>query len=204
LAEEQGLIHQIGAWILREACHELQRLQVRYPVQPPLNMSINISSRQFSQQDLVGILSEILLETGLDPHSVILEITESMIMENINASVATMNRLKKMGVQIYIDDFGTGHSSLSYLQLFPVSAVKIDRSFINKVTANGKNLEIITHIVSLAKSLNFEVIAEGVEMEHQLANIKKLHCGFGQGFLFARPMAENAIDLWIQEQKRQM
>ena len=204
LAEEQGLIYQIGSWILHEACRELKLLQVRYPAQPPLNMSINISSRQFSQQDLVNILSGFLAETGVDPHSVILEITESMIMQNVNAAVDTMNRLRNMGIQIHIDDFGTGHSSLSYLQLFPVSALKIDRSFIKKLTANGENQEIITHIVALAKSLNFDVIAEGVEMEHQLANIKNLHCGYGQGFFFARPMAFNAIDVWMQEQKHQI
>ena len=202
LAEEHGLIYQIGAWILHEACRELKMIQVRYPSQPPLNMSINISSRQFSQQDLVGMLSGFLTETGVDPHSVILEITESMIMQNVAAAVETMNRLRTMGVQIHIDDFGTGHSSLSYLQLFPVSALKIDRSFINKLTTNGENQEIITHIVALAKSLNFDVIAEGVEKEHQLANIKNLHCGYGQGFFFARPMASNAIDVWMQEQKR--
>ena len=201
LAEEQGLIYQIGAWILHEACRELKLLQVRYPAQPPLNMSINISGRQFSQQDLIGILSGFLTETGVDPHTLILEITESMIMENVEAAVETMKRLRNMGIQIHIDDFGTGHSSLSYLQLFPVSALKIDRSFINKLTANGDNQEIITHIVALAKSLNFEVIAEGVEMEHQLVNVKNLHCGYGQGFLFARPMAFNAIDVWMQEQK---
>ena len=203
LAEEHGLIYQIGAWILHEACRELKLLQIRYPAQPPLSMSINISSRQFSQQDLVDILSRFLTETGVDPRTLILEITESMIMENVGAAVETMNRLRKMGIQLHIDDFGTGHSSLSYLQLFPVSALKIDRSFINKLTANGDNQEIITHIVSLAKSLNFEVIAEGVEMEHQLANIKNLHCGYGQGFFFARPMAFTAIDVWMQEQKRQ-
>jgi diguanylate cyclase (GGDEF)-like protein/PAS domain S-box-containing protein len=204
LAEEHGLIYQIGAWILHEACRELKLLQTRYPAQPPLNMSINISSRQFSQQDIVEILSGFLNETGVGPHSVILEITESMIMENVEAAVATMNRLRKMGIQLHIDDFGTGHSSLSYLQLFPVSALKIDRSFINKLTANGANQEIISHIVALAKSLNFDVIAEGIEMDHQLANIKNLHCGYGQGFLFARPMAFNAIDVWMQKQKRQM
>jgi EAL domain-containing protein (putative c-di-GMP-specific phosphodiesterase class I) len=204
LAEEQGLIYQIGSWILHEACRELKLLQVRYPAQPPLSMSINISSRQFSQQDLVGVLSGFLTETGVDPHSVILEITESMIMENVNAAMETMNRLRGMGIQLHIDDFGTGHSSLSYLQLFPVSALKIDRSFINKLTTNSNNQEIITHIVALAKSLSFDVIAEGVEKEHQLANIKNLHCGYGQGFFFARPMAFNAIDLWMQEQKPQV
>ena len=204
LAEEHGLIFQIGDWILREACRELKLLQIRYPAHPPLSMSINISSRQFSQQDLVGILSLFLAETGVDPHTLILEITESMIMENVDAAVETMNRLRNMGILLHIDDFGTGHSSLSYLQLFPVSALKIDRSFINKLTVNGDNQEIITHIVSLAKNLNFEVIAEGVEMEHQLANIKNLHCGYGQGFLIARPMALHAIDVWMQERKRHL
>ncbi|MGE5172863.1 MAG: putative bifunctional diguanylate cyclase/phosphodiesterase [Betaproteobacteria bacterium] len=201
LAEEHGLIYHIGEWILHEACRDLKMLQIRYPVQPPLSMSINISGRQFSRQDLVGILSRFLAETGVDSHTLILEITESMIMENVGAAVETMNRLRSMGIHLHIDDFGTGHSSLSYLQRFPVSALKIDRSFINKLTANGGNQEVITHIVSLAKSLNFEVIVEGVEMEHQLANIKSLHCGYGQGFLFARPMSFNAIDVWMQEQK---
>jgi len=203
LAEEHGLIYQLGDWILHEACRELKLLQMRYPVQPPLSMSINISSRQFSQQDLVGILSRFLMESGVDPHTLILEITESMIMENVDAAVETMKRLRNMGIRIHIDDFGTGHSSLSYLQLFPVSALKIDRSFINKLTTNGENQEIITHIVSLARNLNFEVIAEGVEMEHQLANVKNLHCGYGQGFLFAPPMAFHAIDVWMREQKSQ-
>jgi diguanylate cyclase (GGDEF)-like protein len=201
LAEEHGLIYQIGDWIMREACRELKLLQVRYPAQPQLSMSINISSRQFSQQDLVGILSQFLAETSLDPHTLVLEITESMIMENVDAAVETMKRLRNMGIHLHIDDFGTGHSSLSYLQLFPVSALKIDRSFVNKLTTNGENQEIITHIVALAKNLHFEVIAEGVEMEHQLANIRNLHCGYGQGFLFARPMAFNAIDVWMREQK---
>ncbi len=202
LAEEHGLICQIGEWILREACRELKLLQIRYPAQPPLSMSINISSRQFSQQNLAGTLSRLLSETGVNPNTLILEITESMIMENVDAAIKTMKELRSMGIHLHIDDFGTGHSSLSYLQLFPISALKIDRSFINKLTADGDNQEIITHIVSLAKNLNFEVIAEGVEQEHQLANIKNLHCGYGQGFLFARPMAFDAIDAWMQQRRQ--
>jgi diguanylate cyclase (GGDEF)-like protein/PAS domain S-box-containing protein len=200
LAEEQGLIYQIGSWILHEACCQLKLLQVQHPTQPPLSMSVNISSRQFSQQDLAGLLTGLIAETGIDPRTLILEITESMLMENVDAAVETMKRLRNMGIKIHIDDFGTGHSSLSYLQLFPVSALKIDRSFINKLTTNGENQEIITYMVSLAQSLNIDVIAEGVEMEHQLAKIQNLHCGYGQGFLFARPMAFQAIDTWMQEQ----
>jgi len=150
------------------------------------------------------MLSGFLTDTSVDPNTLILEITESMIMENVDAAVETMKRLRSMGIRLYIDDFGTGHSSLSYLQLFPVSALKIDRSFINKLTSGGENQEIITHIVSLAKSLNFDVIAEGVEMEHQLANVQNLHCGYCQGFFFARPMDFNAIDAWMQRQRQKV
>jgi EAL domain-containing protein (putative c-di-GMP-specific phosphodiesterase class I) len=201
LAEETGLIYHIGEWILHEACRELKLLQVRYPVQPPLTMSINISSKQFTQQDLVSKLSGFLTETGVDPHTLALEITESMIMENVDAAVETMNQLRNMGIHLHIDDFGTGHSSLSYLHRFPVDALKIDRSFINKLSADGANREIVTSIISLANSLHCDVIAEGVEMEHQLSNIQELHCGYGQGFLFARPMAFNDIDAWMRGQK---
>ncbi len=202
LAEENGLINQIGEWILHEACRELKRLQVHYPHQPPLTMSINISSKQFAQQDLVNMLSGFLAETEVDPHSIALEITESMIMENVDAAVETMNMLREMGIQIHIDDFGTGHSSLSYLHRFPINALKIDRSFISKLTADGSNKEIITSIISLANSLKVDVIAEGVEMEHQLSNIRKMECGYCQGFLLARPLAENDIDAWMQQQKQ--
>jgi diguanylate cyclase (GGDEF)-like protein/PAS domain S-box-containing protein len=202
LAEENGLINHIGAWILHEACRELKVLQMRHPMQPPLTMSINISGKQFTQQDLVSMLSDFLTEADVDPRTLALEITESMIMENIDAAVETMNGLRDMGIQIHIDDFGTGHSSLSYLHRFPINALKIDRSFISKLTANGANQEIITAIISLANSLHVDVIAEGVEMEHQLSNIRKLDCGFCQGFLLARPMAVNDIDAWIQQQKQ--
>ncbi len=202
LAEENGLISQIGEWILHEACRELKRLQVQYPHQPPLTMSINISSKQFAHQDLVSMLSGFLVETEVDPHSIALEITESMIMENVDAAVDTMNVLREMGIQIHIDDFGTGHSSLSYLHRFPINALKIDRSFISKLTADGSNKEIITSIISLANSLKVDVIAEGVEMDHQLSNIRKMECGFCQGFLLARPLAEHDIDAWMQQQKQ--
>jgi diguanylate cyclase (GGDEF)-like protein len=202
LAEETGLINHIGDWILHEACRELKRLQIRNPMQPPLTMSINISIKQFAQQDLVSKLSEFLAETEVDPRTLALEITESMIMANIDAAAETMNRLREMGMQLHIDDFGTGHSSLSYLHRFPVNALKIDRSFISKLTTDGANKEIITSIISLAKNLHVDVIAEGVEMDHQLSNIKELNCGYCQGFLIARPMAEDAIDAWIHEQQQ--
>jgi diguanylate cyclase (GGDEF)-like protein/PAS domain S-box-containing protein len=202
LAEENGLIVPIGEWILHEACSGLKLLQERYPAQPQLTMSINISSKQFVQKDLVSKLAGFLKETGVDPKCLALEITESMIMENVDAAVETMTQMRDMGIRIHIDDFGTGYSSLSYLHRFPVNALKIDRSFIKKLAADGSNKEIILSIISLAKSMNFDVIAEGVEMEHQLSKIKEMHCGFGQGFLFAHPMGMGDINRWLQNQKQ--
>ncbi|MBL0226037.1 MAG: EAL domain-containing protein [Geobacteraceae bacterium] len=202
LAEETGLIVKIGEWILREACRELKRLQLRIRSEPPLKMSINISGKQFSHENLADIVAGVLEETGIAPHTLAIEITESMLMEHLEVAITTMNRLRAMGVDIHIDDFGTGYSSLSYLQSLPIDALKIDRSFINKLTALGNNQEIITSIISLAKSLNFEVIAEGVETDHQLNQIKEMNCQFGQGFLIARPMPPAAIDAWIETERQ--
>ena len=119
-------------------------------------------------------------------------------MENVEMAVETMNQLRSLGVQIHIDDFGTGYSSLSYLHRFPIDAIKIDRTFIKKLAADGKNKEIILSILSLASSMNFEVIAEGVEMNHQLLNMQKMHCHYGQGFLFSVPMPPGEIDGWVK------
>jgi EAL domain-containing protein (putative c-di-GMP-specific phosphodiesterase class I) len=201
LAEENGLIRPIGEWILQEACRGLKRFQERNPAEHPLTMSINISGKQFSQKDLVDKLAGFLQETGVDPQCLALEITETMIMENVDAAVETMTQLRDMGIHLHIDDFGTGHSSLSYLHRFPVNALKIDRSFIKKLAADGSNKEIILSIISLAKSMNVDVIAEGVEMEHQLSKIKEMHCGYGQGFFFARPMSSEDIDEWLKGRK---
>ena len=197
LAEETGLIIKIGEWILWEACRELVTLQKRFPTQPPLKMSINISGKQFSQDNLADLVSGILKETGVVPHSLAIEITESTLMENIEVAIATMNRLRTMGVLIHIDDFGTGYSSLSYLHSLPIDALKIDRSFINNLTSLGENKEIIMSIISLAKSLNLDVIAEGVELDHQLEQMKGLECRFGQGFLISEPLEPGAIDAWV-------
>ncbi len=201
LAEENGLINIIGEWILRESCRELRVLQERYPMQPPLKMSVNISGKQFGQRDLASKVSAIIMDTGIDAHSLALEITESMIMEDVDTAVETMNQLRSMGIQIHIDDFGTGYSSLSYLHRFPIDAIKIDRTFINKLTADGKNKEIILSIIALATSMDLDVIAEGVEMNHQLLNIQNMKCRFGQGFLFSVPMDPDAIDAWVKAEK---
>jgi len=198
LAEETGMIVKIGEWILQEACRELGALQKRFPSQPPLKMSINISSKQFTQENLADLVEEVLAKSGVVHQSLAIEITESMLMDNIEVAIATMNRLRAMGVHIHIDDFGTGYSSLSYLHSLPIDALKIDRSFIQKLSDKGDNQEIIMSIISLAKSMNFDVIAEGVELDHQLAQIKDLQCHFGQGYLFSKPMAPAEIEAWMK------
>lgn len=201
MAEENGLINMLGDWILREACRELRALQERYPFPSPLKMSVNISGKQFGQGDLAEKVAAIILETGIDARTLALEITESMIMEDVDTAVETMKQLRAMGIQIHIDDFGTGYSSLSYLHRFPIDAIKIDRTFINKLTADGRNKEVILSIIALAASMDLDVIAEGVEMNHQLMNIQKMKCQFGQGFLFSVPMDPDAIDAWVKAEK---
>lgn len=198
VAEQTGMIIKIGEWVLREACRELAELQKRFPSEPPLKMSINISGKQFAQENLADLVAGILENIGIAPQSLAIEITESMLMENIDVAVSTMNRLRAMGVDIHIDDFGTGYSSLSYLQSLPIDAIKIDRSFISKLTAQGENQEIILAIMSLAKSLNFDVIAEGVELDHQMEQMKGLKCRLGQGFLFSKPIESEELDAWMK------
>ena len=200
VAEESGMIHKIGEWILWEACRELADLQKRFPAEPPLKMSINISARQFAQENLADLVEGILNNVDIAPQSLAIEITESMLMENIDVSISTMHRLRRLGVDIHIDDFGTGYSSLSYLQSLPIDAIKIDRSFINKLTAKGENQEILQAIMSLAKSLNFDVIAEGVELDHQMEQMKGLKCRLGQGYLFSKPIESGGLDAWMKSQ----
>lgn len=197
LAEETGMITRIGEWIMLEACRELKKLQERYPAQPPLKMSVNISGRQFAHENLADMVAEALRTTAVPPDCVALEVTESMLLENVEIAITTMNRIRAMGVHIHIDDFGTGYSSLSYLHRLPVNALKVDRSFVSKLSENGDNQEIVRSIISLARSLNLDVIAEGVELDHQLLQIRELDCHYGQGYLFSKPMESVAIDGWL-------
>ena len=161
---------------------------------PPLTLSVNISGKQLSQSDLVARISEILRETGLDAGCLALEITESMIMKDPDSATAIMVQLRALGIHIHIDDFGTGYSSLSYIHRFPVNALKIDRSFVEKMFANNENMEIIKTIISLAHNLGLDLIVEGLELSEQLAHIKELKCSYGQGFLFSKPMEVTTID----------
>lgn len=199
LAEETGVILSLGQWVLRESCRQIKEWQTRYPSNPALKISVNISSKQLSQPDLAVWIFDVLKETGLDAGSLALEITESMIMEKAETATALMARLREMGVHIHIDDFGTGYSSLSYIHHFPVNALKIDRSFVSKMFMNEESLEIIRAIITLARNLNLDLIAEGLEMSDQLSLLKELECQYGQGFLFSHPMGVEAVEAWMAD-----
>ena len=204
LAEETGLIFQIGEWILNEACSQLRSWRSQYPMHAGLRMSLNISSRQFLQSDLVQKIGQALQKNALDASNLTIEITESMIMENIDSAVEALKQLQAMGVHIHIDDFGTGYSSLSYLQRFPVNALKIDRSFVDKMHIDKENLEIVKAIVSLAGNLKLDLIAEGLEKTDQLVRLRELNCAYGQGFLLSRPMDAAAAESWMQKKFQDM
>ena len=186
LAEETGLIFEIGRWVLLEACRQMRQMQTL--TARPLTISVNLSSKQFSQPHLIDQIKLALAETQIAPSCLQLEITESVVMENAEAAAAMLAQLRALGVQLSIDDFGTGYSSLSYLHRFPVSMLKIDRSFIGRIGAGGENSEIVRTIITLANNLGMRVVAEGVETEAQLAHLRALSCTYGQGYLFSRPV----------------
>ena len=187
IAEEMGLIIPLGEWILRESCQQVREWQQRFPANSELTISVNLSCKQFMQVDLAERVAAILRETGLEGRFLRLEITESHVMENSHSAITIMNRLRQLGVQLSIDDFGTGYSSLSHLQRLPIDYLKIDRSFINLMNSTYQNGEIVRAIVMLAKNLNMQVIAEGVETEEQALQLIGLDCTFGQGFFYSKP-----------------
>ncbi len=197
LAEETGLIIPIGEWVLTEACRQLHEWKKDHAMHTPLKMSVNISSRQFLQHDLPEKIRHILGSNSLEAVNLTIEITESMIMENIDAALEILTQLRDMGVHIHIDDFGTGYSSLSYIHRFPVNALKIDRSFVEKMHNDDENLEIVKTIISLARNLNLELIAEGLETPDQLSQLKELNCHYGQGYFLSRPLDALTMSSWL-------
>jgi len=188
IAEETGLIIPIGQWVLEEACRQIQEWQEQFPQYPPLQISVNLSSKQFLNSSLIDRIRTVLRETGVNPLSLKLEITESMVMENFDAAIEMLQQLRSLGIELSIDDFGTGYSSLSYLHRFPISTLKIDRSFVSRMSDHNENAEIVRTIVMLARNLKMNVIAEGVETQDQLAQLAMLECEFGQGYYFSEPL----------------
>ncbi|MBD1803915.1 EAL domain-containing response regulator [Microcoleus sp. FACHB-SPT15] len=193
LAEETGLIIPLGLWVLQEACQQLRVWQQQFPHYSSLNISVNLSGIQLAQPDLLESIDEVLARVGLSSHCLKLEITESMLVEDFDSAVTVLQQLQERQIQVCLDDFGTGYSSLSYLHRLPIDILKIDRSFINPGEGNGKNLDIVKSIMSLAHSLELDVVAEGVETGEQLNWLRALSCEYGQGYFFSKPIDSQAV-----------
>ncbi|MES9942177.1 MAG: EAL domain-containing protein [Candidatus Thiodiazotropha sp. 6PLUC2] len=193
IAERTGYIIAIGRWVLKEACKQLNLWQ--QAGSPKLRMAVNLSTRQFRDASLVEMVGSVLQETGINPADLELEITESMIMENVDAAIAIMDELNRLGVRFSIDDFGTGYSSLSYLKRFPISTLKIDRTFIHDIVHDQNDSIISTAIISLGHNMGMRVIAEGVEDEEQAGILRQSGCDEAQGFLYGRPVDAKDINL---------
>ncbi|MBI5848715.1 MAG: EAL domain-containing protein [Nitrospirae bacterium] len=200
IAEDTGLIIPIGEWVIREACRQAKAWQDDGV--PTLNLSINLSARQFHKQTIVETISSIISETGFDPRHLELEITESVIMQDVDDNIRTLRRLKDLGLRLSIDDFGTGYSSLNYLKRFPIDVLKIDQSFVRDISSGPDNSSVVSAIIALAHSLNLKVIAEGVETAEQLAFLKERGCNEVQGFYFSKPIPGHQVkDLFRKGQK---
>ncbi|HZG62970.1 MAG TPA: EAL domain-containing protein [Rubrobacteraceae bacterium] len=194
IAEETGLIVPLGRWVLAEACRQTRRWQELYPSDPPWVVCVNISGVQLRYPELAKDVGRVLQETGLEPGSLDLEITEGILVENEPSNLATLRELKNLGVKLIIDDFGTGYSSLSYLKRLPADFLKIDRSFVEGLGKDPKDEGIVSAVIALARVLGMEEIAEGVETTEQATHLRELSCRFAQGYLFSKPLPAEGID----------
>jgi EAL domain-containing protein (putative c-di-GMP-specific phosphodiesterase class I)/ActR/RegA family two-component response regulator len=198
VAEETGLIVAIGRWVLRTAC--AQNMAWQAAGLTPLRVAVNLSARQFRDPALAGEILAALSDSGLDAQYLELELTESLMMDNVGAAVSVVSQLKRLDIALSIDDFGTGYSSLAYLKLFPIDYLKIDQSFVREMLTEPKVAAIVRSVIALGHSLGFKVIAEGVETEPQLAYLRRYLCDEIQGYYFSRPLAPDAFaDLLRQE-----
>jgi len=193
VAEETGLIVPIGQWVLEEACRQVVAWRAELPDQAALMVSVYLSPRQFQQKNLVAQVARGLREAGLTPAWLKLEITEGVIMQDVEATIRTLWQLKELGVQLAIDDFGTGYSSLAYLKRLPLDILKIDRAFINGIGQDSEDTAIVRAIIAMAKSLNLSITGEGIETAEQAALLPEWACDKGQGYYFARPLSQAVL-----------
>ncbi|HEY3268781.1 MAG TPA: EAL domain-containing protein [Armatimonadota bacterium] len=197
LAEQTSLVVPIGRWVLQEACAQMRAWHDLRPDSARLHVAVNLSARQFQDHSLVEDVARVLRSTGISPQALTLEITESVIMEEAESTIATLTALKHLGVRLAIDDFGTGYSSLSYLKRFPMDFVKIDRSFIDGLGANADDTVIVSATISLSHALGLSVIAEGAETADQVDHLTRIGCDLAQGFFFARPLAPRDLAAYL-------
>jgi EAL domain-containing protein (putative c-di-GMP-specific phosphodiesterase class I) len=194
LAEETGLIIGLDRWVMREACRQMHAWHQQASNLENLTISVNLSGKQIIQPDLIATVQSILEETQLPPKKLKIEMTENVIMDNSELTVAIFKKLQALGVQVQIDDFGVGYSSLNYLSQFPINALKIDQTFVRNMNSNNHQSEIVQAIVTLTHRLGVGVIAEGMETMTQMARLKDLGCEFGQGYLVSVPLASEAAE----------
>jgi EAL domain-containing protein (putative c-di-GMP-specific phosphodiesterase class I) len=191
LAEETGLIIPIGRWVLRTACE--QNMAWQRQGLPPLSMAVNLSPRQFQDDNLLSDIDDVLAETGMAPHLLQLEITESMVMQNVERGIKLLDAIQSRGVRLAIDDFGTGYSSMSMMKRFPIDTIKIDRSFVRDLDNNAEDRAIATAIINMGKALGLTVVAEGVETTEQDAFLRGRSCDELQGYLFSKPVPPEQV-----------
>ncbi|MGN6815821.1 MAG: sensor domain-containing protein [Solirubrobacterales bacterium] len=199
IAEDSGLIEPIGRWVQERACRQALEWHQLRPDSRPLDVAVNLSARQVAHRDLAGTVEEILARTGLDPVHLRLEITESVLVEESTTAIASLEALNELGVRLVLDDFGTGYSSLAYLNRFPFHALKVDRSFVDALGIEQEATAIVEAVIGMARALSLEVIAEGVESEVQLAELRRLGCDYAQGHLFQAAMPEREVSRLIAE-----
>ena len=200
IAEDNGTINPIGRWVLEESCRQLREWQEKFPRTPPLTINVNLSGKQFSQPNLIEVITDILAKTGLPARFLKLEITESVIMENADSAAAMLNELKALGSQLAIDDFGTGYSSFAHLHRFPIDTLKIDRAFVSRMDVSVESSEIVRTMLTLAQNLKMSVVAEGIETAAQLKQLRALGCEYGQGYFLNRPMCAADAEKLIAEE----
>ena len=199
VAEETGLIVELGEWVLREACRQATQWQRDHPADPPLTMAVNLSARQLQCDELVEMVEEAIRTSGIEPSSLVLEITETAVMTDHASTVVRLKQLKKLGVRLAIDDFGTGYSSLSYLRRFPIDVLKIDRSFVDGVCEGSEKQALLRTIVELGRALRLETVAEGIEVPEELDQLRSMDCQLGQGFYFARPVEAEGMPRLLRQ-----
>jgi EAL domain-containing protein (putative c-di-GMP-specific phosphodiesterase class I) len=203
LAEESGLIVPIGMWVLAEACRQAKGWQVENQSEPLLAIAVNLSARQLHHPDLVARVAAVLQDTGLPPASLQLELTESLLIDDLPATRQTLNDLKGLGVRLAVDDFGTGYSSLSYLRRFTVDTIKVDRSFVTTLTHDheDRTVAIVRAVIALGHDLGMNVLAEGIETADQLRLLQSLGCSQGQGYYFTEPRPSNDLGAFLNSSR---
>jgi EAL domain-containing protein (putative c-di-GMP-specific phosphodiesterase class I) len=197
MAEETGLIGPLSEWVIREAARQAREWQLAFGFSE--SIAVNMPSRMFQRSDLVDLIHRAVTENGIPHRMLLLEVTESSLMQNLQSILPVLHRLNEVGVQVSVDDFGTGYSSLQYLTELPISELKIDRSFVHKLGREPKASEVIHLIISLAQALNLRVVAEGVETTAQMNLLRGLQCRLMQGYLISRPMPPGDVQAWLEQ-----